>query len=249
MSSLSCPGDNCSAIRHCNSWRIKMQTQKTKEETVCTLKTTRDQGHVQILVAEALRINCSCSANVIISLYQVDMKTVRSSSDYSNGIAQIEVDYIEAGKPVEVLTATVAAQFTMCDPGWRNAINGSVEAKLRMFRQHRNAPWQLHHIMVIQPDLYQGKRPSMYVIQGFANQEDLRGLLDSPGKFHSEYADASAIDRTAYAGDFLRLSQLILGERVAPVEPCVPKPESLVESAPVKTSWLLMLFKRFKKQN
>ena len=221
---------------------------KTKEDTItCTLKTTRDQSLIQTLVGEALRINCGGSPAVRVYLDQVDMKTIRSKSDLSTSTARIEVDYTAAGKQVEVLTATVAAQFTMCDPDWNNSITGSVEAKLRMFRPYRNAPWTLHHIMLIQPDLYQGKRPSLYVMQEFCNKDALCELLERPGKFHKEYADAATTDRTANAGDLLRLSQLILGERLAPLEPRTSKLEPLLESVPVKASWFLSLVKRLKK--
>ena len=216
------------------------------ENTVArTLKTTRDQGLVQIIVAEALRINCGCSLAVHVYLDQVDMRTVRSESGCSMGRARIEADYAVAGKCAEVLTVTVAAQFTMCDLSCSSSITGSVEAKLRMFRPHQNAPWKLHHIMLIHPDLHLGRSPSVYVMQEFCDQEALKELLDRPGKFHREYADTAGIDRTANAGDLLRLSQLILGERVAPLEPRTSKSEPR-ESGPVRAGRFQSLIRRLR---
>lgn len=222
--------------------------QEENTSTTLTMKNTRDQGLILALVSEMMVINCASGASSRAYLSQIDMKTTRSTSRFlSSDTAALEGSYVEK-RPVEVITATVRALSTICGADWDSTINGVVEAKVRMFRAGRHQPWKLHYIMLILPDLYSGNIPSLYVIHEFGNSNRLKEILADPGKFHTEFASGEAIDRSGNAGNMLRMSQLILGDRPTPWEELHSKASKLSDGASEKPSWLQRLVARLLKK-
>jgi hypothetical protein len=174
-----------------------------KEVKKSTLKNSQDHGHILAIISEAVLIACRCSTKVHVYLYQIDMKIGRSEGVESSN--------------EEVLTAAVRAQSIMISSESNNPIVNTVEAKLKLCRDNPGQPWRLQYVVIIFPDLYQGKCPQVFMMNA---SEDalLQELLNDRSKFYSEYPEGKAINRSDDSADLLRRSRLILGERVTPWE-------------------------------
>jgi hypothetical protein len=200
-----------------------MQAQREKGNT-STLKTTRTQGQVAALLAEAMLANSGNDMRTHVLLCQVDMITEKSDVFEEGDTPCVDEANCKVGT-AEVLKVVIKAHFYMYGKDWNNAITGAVQAKLRLFRESRSSPWKLHYVMFIEPGLHNGRVPEMHVVREFRDGEQLKAILDDPGKFYDEYADGKAIDRSGNSLHLLRLSQLILNDRVVPWEvlhPVVP---------------------------
>ncbi len=217
---------------------------KPENSNLSTLKTTRTQGQVMALLTEALRIDAGCSMETHVYLCEVDMR-MHSSDVFQPGDTP-SIDEIDCKSGTsEVLTVAISARSYMYGVDWNNPITGSVEAKLRLFRERKHAPWRLHYIMLILPNLFGGKKPSMYVVREFSSSDHLDQLLKDPGKFFKEYATGEANDRSGNAHDLLRLSQLMLNDQVVPWE--VLHPKAVVQAPTEKIAepgWFRNLIKR-----
>lgn len=216
---------------------IYMQVERKQNKS--SLKITRTQGQVAALLAEAMLHDDDMTTHIYFC--QFDMRLEKSDVFEEEDTPCVDEANYKVGT-AQVLNAVIKAQYYMYGHDWNNAITGTVQGKLRLFRKNKISPWKLHYVMSVLPDLHNGLVPEMHVVRAFRDSADLESLLEDPGKFYDEYARGRAIDRSGNSSRLLRLSQLMLNDEVMPWE-------ALHEKAPeapknVKKSWFRRFFRK-----
>ena len=201
-----------------------------------TLKITRTQGQVLALLSQVLRIDSGSSMSTHVHIIEADVKTTKSDVFLQGDTPCIDEIDCQSGT-AEVLHAVAKGYYYMYGDEWNGAITGTFEAKLRLFREYRTAPWKLHYVLVILPHLFGGKKPTMHVLREFSAESDLKKLLEDPGRFYSEWASGPAVDRSSNMHNLPRLSQLILNDKVTSWEELHPKAAEASDDASAKPTW------------